>query len=177
LPCARPRRRPHDKGTNKPRAPTPGTGVAPSPRKRGRPGRSAAPSTHRCEPSQPLQGGALVSNQRPPKRDDSLPRVPAVPVPSARSQFAGRRQRRRCPLVAQPNAIASTTPLIGRCQRLSRRCRRRAVIAVGFEVHAGRRRYRSGLSCVLRSPHYLLPLSLALRDTSRVLSCPVLVTT
>jgi len=40
-----------------------------------------------------------------------------------------------------------------------------------------RRRYHSSRPCVLRSPHYLLPLSLALRDTSRVFSCPVLVAT
>jgi len=100
-------------------------------------GRSAAPSTHRCEPSQPLQGGALVSNQRPPNRGDSLLRMPAVPVPSARSWVGGGGQRRRCPPVAPLNAIASTTPLIRRCQRPSRRCRRRAVIAVGFEVSDG----------------------------------------
>ena len=97
----------------------------------------AAASMHRSEPALPLRGGALVTNQRPPQRDGSLLRVPAVPDPSARSWVGARGQRRRCPPVAPPNAIASTTPLIGRCQRLSRRCRRRAVIAVGFEVPDG----------------------------------------
>jgi len=257
--------------------------------------------------------------------------VPAVPVPSARSWVGGRRRRRRCPPVVPPNPIASTTPWIGRRQRLSRRRRNRNAAVVedrptpgmpraanarpslsgaspvavpvpapssprpGDEraacadarhgrrpspsstgptvvaplpqariaasriapfgagrwspisarprgtarCHAcrrcrfrrldlgsgegdgdadvrpscrqirsrrrrpgsvavndsvvdaadapsspsvlrfptARRRYRSGHSCVLRSPHYLLPLYLALRDTSRVLSCPVLVAT
>jgi len=100
-------------------------------------GGSAAPSTHRCEPYHPLRGRALITSQRPPKRDGSLPRVPAVPDPSARSRVGGRRRRRRCQPVAPPNPIASTTPLIGRCQRLGRRCRRCAVIAVGFEVSDG----------------------------------------
>jgi len=40
-----------------------------------------------------------------------------------------------------------------------------------------RRCSRSSPLCVLRSPQYLLPLSLALRETSRVLSRPVLVAT
>jgi len=85
----------------------------------------AAASMHRSEPALPLRGGALVTNQRPPQRDGSLLRVPAVPVPSARSWVGGRRRRRRCPPVALPNPIASTTPLIGRRQRLSRRRRKR----------------------------------------------------
>jgi len=93
-------------------------------------GGSAAPSTHRTEPSHTLRGGALVTKQRPPKRDGSLPRVPAVPVPSARSWVGGRGRRRRCPPVAPPNPTASTTPLIARRQRLSRRCRRRAAAVV-----------------------------------------------
>jgi len=88
-------------------------------------GGSVAPSTHRCEPYHPLRGGALITSQRPPKRDGSLPRVPAVPDPSARSRVGGRRRRRRCPPVAPPNPIASTTPLICRCQRLRRRRRNR----------------------------------------------------
>jgi len=138
-------------------------------------GGCAAPSTHCCEPSDPLRGGALATNQRPHKRDGSLPQVPAVPVPSARSWVggSGRPARaspllllkevdrggcavpsthrcepshhlrgeaahsRRCRPVARMNPIASTTPLIGRSQRLSRRCRRRAVIAVGVEVPDG----------------------------------------
>ena len=125
-------------------------------------GGSAAPSTHRCEPSHPLRGGVLVSNQRPPKRVGSLPRVPAVPVTSARSWVGGRGQRRRCPPVAPPNAIASTTPLIGRCQRLSRRCRRRAVIAVGVGVPDG----SSSLS--QRPPLCLALASLSASSLSRV---------
>jgi len=291
----------------------------------------AAASMHRFEPALPLRGGALITNQRPPQRDGSLLRVPAVPDTSARSRVGGRGRRRRCRPAAPPNPIASTTPLIGRRQRLSRRrhnrnaavvenrpspgmpraanarpslsgaspvavpapappfirsgdkwaacadarhgrrpspsstgptvaapppqariaacrlnpcraerwspisarprwttrcyaCRRCLFcrldlgsgvqdsdadvrpsrrrmrsrrrltwsVAVNDSVvdaadapsspsvlrfPTARRRYRSGLSCVLRSPHYLLPLSLALRDTSRVLSCPVLVAT
>jgi len=100
-------------------------------------GGCAARSTRGCKPALPLRGEALVTNQRPPQKDGSLPRVLAVPDPSARSRVAGRRRRRRCPPDAPPNPIASMTPLIGRCQRLGRRCRRRAVIAVGFEVPDG----------------------------------------
>jgi len=43
----------------------------------------AAAGMHRSEPALPLRGGALVTNQRPPQRGGWLPRVPAVPVPSA----------------------------------------------------------------------------------------------
>jgi len=88
-------------------------------------GGSAAPSTHGCEPFHPLRGGALITNQRPPQRDGLLLRVPAVPDPSARSRFGGRRRRLRFPSVAPPNPIPSTTPLIGRRQRLGRRRRNR----------------------------------------------------
>jgi len=95
-----------------------------------------------------------------------LPRVPVVHAPSARSWVWGRGQRRRCPLVAPPNAIASTTPLIGRCQRLSRRCRRRAVIAVGFEV-------LDGSSSLSQRP--LLFLALAPLSASSLLRCAILV--
>jgi len=93
-------------------------------------GGSADRSTHRCEPYHPLRGGELFTSQRLPKRDGSLPRVPAVPDPSARSWVGGRRRRRRCPPVASPNPIPSTTPLIGRRQRLSRRCRNRNAAVV-----------------------------------------------
>jgi len=84
-------------------------------------GGSAAPSTHGCEPFHPLRGGALITNQRPPQRVGLLLRVSAVPDPSARSRFGGRLRRLRCPSVAPPNPIASTTPLNGRRQRLGRR--------------------------------------------------------
>jgi len=94
----------------------------------------AAASVHRSEPALPLRGGALVSNQRPPQRDGSLLRVPAVPDPSARSRVGGRGRRRRCPPAAPPNAIASTTPLTSRRQRLRRRRRRRAATVV--DIHA-----------------------------------------
>jgi len=109
---------------------------------------------HRSEPALPLRGGALVTNQRPPQRDGSLLRVPAVPVPSARSRVGGRGRRRRCPPVAPPNPIASTTPLIGRRQRLSRRRRRRTAAVVddhpssGMPCVANERQSRSGPSPV-----------------------------
>jgi len=89
---------------------------------------------HRSESALPLRGAALVCNQRPPQRDGSLLRVPAVPDPSARSWVGGRGRRRRCPPAAPPNAIASTTPLLGRRQRLWRRRRRRAGTVV--DIHA-----------------------------------------
>ena len=93
-------------------------------------GGSVAPGTHRCEPSHPLRGRALVTNQRPPQRDGSLLRAPAVPDPSARSRAGGRGRRPRCPPVAPPNPMASTAPSIVRRQRLSRRRRRRATAIV-----------------------------------------------
>jgi len=109
-----PRRCPQNTGTDRPRAPKPGTGVARrSPGRTGRVrrrpalasplflldgadrGGSAAPGTHRCEPSHPLRGGALFINQRLFQRGGWLPRVPAVPVPSARSRVGGRGRPRR----------------------------------------------------------------------------------
>jgi len=93
-------------------------------------GRSGAASTQRHKPSHPLRDRALFKNQRPRKSEGRLWRVPAVPVPSARSRSRGRERRHRCPPLALPNPIASTTSLVGRCQRLSRRRRRRAATVV-----------------------------------------------
>jgi len=113
---------------------------------------SAVPPRIAASRHRPLPGGALVTNQRPPQRDGSLLRVPAVPVPSARSRVGGRGRRRRCPPVAPPNPIASTTPLIGRRQRLSRRRRRRTAAVVddhpssGMPCVAHERQSRSGPS-------------------------------
>jgi len=95
-----------------------------------------AASRHR-----PLPGRALVTNQRPPQRDGSLLRVPAGRDPSARSRVGERGRRRRCSPVAPPNPIASTTPLIGRRQRLS--CRRRRRTAAVVDDHPS-----SGMPCV-----------------------------
>jgi len=92
---------------------------------------------HRSEPALPLRGRALVTKQNSPQRDGSLLRVPAVPDPSARSWVGGRGRRRLCPPVAPPNAIASTTPLIGHRQRLRRRRRRRAAAAVDNNASPG----------------------------------------
>jgi len=100
-------------------------------------GGSAVPPRIAASRHRPLRGGALVTNQRPPQKDGSLLRVPAVPVLSARSRVGGRGRRRRCPPVAQPNSIASTTPLIGRRQRLSRRCRGRAAAIVDNPLYSG----------------------------------------
>jgi len=51
-----PRCRPHHTGTDRPRAPTPGTGVAFLLLHEADRGGSAAAITHRCEPSRPLPG-------------------------------------------------------------------------------------------------------------------------
>jgi len=82
-------------------------------------GGSAAPGTHRCEPSQSLRGGAPVTNQRPPQRGGWLPRVPAVPVPSARSRVGGRGRRRRCPPATASDPTAAAPPVTRRhlCRR------------------------------------------------------------
>ena len=66
-----------------------------------------------------------------------MPRVPAVSVRSARSWVGGRGRRRRCPPAAPPNPTASTTPLIARRQRLSRRCRPRAAAVVEDRLSPG----------------------------------------
>jgi len=115
-------------------------------------GGSAASGTHCCEPSHLLRGGALVTNQHSFQRGGWLPRVPAVPVQSARSRVGGRGGRRRWPPVPPSNPIVSTTPLIGRRQRLSCRRRRRAAAVVdnhassGMPCVANERQYRSGPS-------------------------------
>ena len=109
----------------------------PSPSQCSRPSQLCRREMHRSEPALPLRGGALVTNQRPPQRHSSLLRVPAGPVPSARSRVWGRGRRRRCPPVATPNPIASTTPLIGRLQRRSRRRRRRAAVVVDNHASPG----------------------------------------
>jgi len=115
-------------------------------------GGSAASGTHCCEPSHLLRGGALVTNQHSFQRGGWLPRVPAVPVQSARSRVGGRGRRRRWPPVPPSNPIVSTTPLIGRRQRLSCRRRRRAAAVIynhaspGMPCVANERQYRSGPS-------------------------------
>ena len=85
----------------------------------------------------PLQGRALSANERPPHRAGSSPRVPAGPGLSARSQDGGTGRRRRCRPVALPTPIASTTRLIGRRQRLSRRRRRRVAGFVEYQSSSG----------------------------------------
>jgi len=62
-PCPRPRRRSHDQGTNGPRAPTPGTGVAPPPPQRGRPWRLLRPkhASLRAVLTPPGRGAGLQS--------------------------------------------------------------------------------------------------------------------
>jgi len=54
--CSAPRHRPQNTGTGRPRAPTPGTGVAPTSSQWGRPWRLCRPTTHRCEPAPPPPG-------------------------------------------------------------------------------------------------------------------------
>ena len=93
----------------------------------------AAPSPHHASlrSGTPTSGAECWSPIRtPPQKGVSYACMPAGTVPSAQSLIGGRGQQRRCPPVAQPNPIASATPLIGRRQRLSRRCRRRPAAVV-----------------------------------------------
>jgi len=103
-------------------------------------GGSAAPGTHRCEPSHLLRGGALVTNQHSFQRGGWLPRVPAVPVPSARSRVGGRERPRRCPPATASDPTVAAPPVTARHLR-RRYCGSRwlvVVIAVAFLVSCAR---------------------------------------
>jgi len=70
-PCPRPRRRPHDQGTNGPHAPTPGTGIAPPPPQRSRPGRLRRPK-HASLPAASPPPGETADHQSAPTREGRL---------------------------------------------------------------------------------------------------------
>jgi len=69
-PCPGPRHRPHNTGTCRPRAPTPGTGVAPPPPQRGRPWRLCRPkhASPRTVPPPPGRGAGHESAPAPEGR-------------------------------------------------------------------------------------------------------------
>ena len=126
-------------------------------------GGSAAASTHRCEPTGPLPGRS-AGDQAAPAPDGRLVGVRAGGAGSVGSSSV----RGKTTAAAMSagyvcgsdcgGAVGDHTPSFPSVLRFP----------------TGRRRYRSSPPCVLGSPHYLLPPSLALRDTSRVLSFPVL---
>jgi len=129
-PFPRPRRRPHDKGTNRPRAPTPGTGVAPPPPQRSRPWRLGRPRHASLRAVSPPPGRS-ADHQSAPTQEGRLVAERAGGAGSVGSISVRERGRQcRCPLVAPPNPIASTTPWIRRRQRLSRRRRNRNAAVV-----------------------------------------------
>jgi len=135
-----PRRHPDNTGSDRPRAPTPATGVALPYPQRGRSWRLRRPTTHRYEPvpppprrsaghqSSPAPKGSLVrmrdgeaGSVGPISRDGTRTATPFLPV-------------------APRNPMASTTPLISHRQRLSRRCRRRTAAVV--DNHSSLRKTR-----------------------------------
>ena len=158
-----PRGRPYDTETDMPRAPTSGTGVAPSSPLWDRPRRLRRPTTHRCEPaprrsagneSAPAPEGRLVATRAdgagsvgPISRRGKRTTTAMTAGYGCGSDFGG----------AAGDHVPSSPSLL--------------------RISMARRRYGSSPPCVLHLPQYLLPLSLALRDTSRVLPCPVLVAT
>jgi len=126
----------------------------------------AAASTHRCEPTLPLPGRS-AGDQAGPAPEGRLVGVRAGGAGSVGS-ISVRGKRTVAPMSAGygcgsdcGDAVVDHTSSLPSVLRFP----------------TALRRYRSSPPCVLGSPHYLLPPSLALRDTSRVLSFPVLLAT
>jgi len=176
-PCPRPRRRLHDQGTSGPRAPTPGTGVAPPPFQRGWP-------WPLCRPKHASLRAVLI----PPGRSAGLQSAPALEgrLDATRAGSAcsvgsilglgkrtatqmSARRAAECDRVddALDRSLSTTQSSMPPTRRHRRRFwgSRRLVVVIAAA---------SLVSCVRP---IICFLSLALRDTSRVLSCPVLVAT
>jgi len=126
-------------------------------------GGSAAASTHRCEPTGPLPGRS-AGDQATPAPEGRLVGVRAGGAGSVGS-ISIRRKRTVAPMSAGYGCGSSCGGAVGD---------HTSSLPSVLRFPTARRRYRSSPPCILGSPHYLLPPSLALRDTSRVLSFPVL---
>jgi len=159
-----PRGRPYDTGTDMPRAPTSGTGVAPPPPQRSRPCRLRRPTTHRCEPAPPPPGRS-AGHQSAPTREGRLVDMPAGGAGSV-GPMSRRGKRKTTSMTAGYGCGSEIGGAAGDHLPSS---------PAALRISMARRRCGSSPPCVLHSLQYLLPLSLALRDTSRFLSCPVLV--
>jgi len=164
--CAEARhgRRPSPSGTDRSRAPTPGFGVAPLPSRWGRPWWLCRPRHASLRAVPPLAGRGAV-HQSAPVPEGRLVATRAGGAGSVGS-ISGRGKRTATPMTA---GYGIGTYCGGAA------CDRAPSSPSVLQFWMVCRRYRSSPACVLRSPQYLLPLSLALRDTRRVLSCPVLV--
>jgi len=129
-------------------------------------GGSAAPSTHRCEPSCPPPGWS-VGDQSAPAPEGRLVSVRAGGAGYVGS-ISGRRKRTAAPMSAGYGCGSGCGGAVGDHAPSSPSVLRFPTASL---------RYRSSPPCVWCAPDYLLPRFLALRDTSRVLSFPVLVAT
>ena len=129
-------------------------------------GGSAAASTHRCEPTRPLPWRS-AGDQAAPAPEGRLVGVRAGGAGSVGSIWA-RGKRTVAPMSAGYGCGSDCCGDVGD-HTLS--------LPSVLRFPTARRRYRSSSPYVLGSPNYLLPPSLALCDTSHVLSFPVLLAT
>jgi len=163
---ARHGRRPSPSRTDRSRAPTPGSGVEPPPPRQGRPWRLCRPR-HASLRAVPPPAGRSAGHQSALAPEGQLVATRAGSAVSVGS-ISGRRKRTATLMTAGYGFGSYRGGAAGDCAPSS---------ASVLRFSVARRRCRSSPPCVSRSPHYLLPLFLALCDTSRVLFCPVLVAT
>jgi len=97
--CSGPRHRPQNTGTGRPRAPTPGTGVAPPPSQCSRPSKLRRPTTHRCEPAPPPPGRS-AGHESAPSPEGRLVATRACGAGSVGS-ISGRGKRTATPMSAR----------------------------------------------------------------------------
>jgi len=129
-------------------------------------GGSAAASTDLCEPTRPLLGRS-AGDQATPASEGRLVGVRAGVAGSVGSMSV-LGKRTVAPMSAGYGCGSDCGGTVGD---------HTSSLPSVLRFPTARRRYPSCPPRMLGSPHYLLPLSLALRDTSRVLSLPVLLST